>query len=220
MRRGRLLLSAGCGGSAPPTVSFSTTSTTGLATTSTVVTNTVPIDTLIGPEGIDYESNPALAPANPRLTGEPIAGVQCQSLRQLAYQSHTHLQMYVRGHPRALPGGIGMVKPSLSQTAGGPEFTAPACYYWLQTITQDGVIATQSPLRRTFTLGQFFSIWGQPLSRETLGPARGHVTAIVDGRRWHGSPRSIPLREHESIELAAGRPVPAFKAVDWSASNL
>jgi hypothetical protein len=219
------LLLAACGGSGqavtfsvssttPTIVSTSTTGTTGTATTS------VPIDALLGPDGMDFESNPALSAPPVDQTGSSINGIQCQSLRQRAYQLNSHLQVYVDGRPKALPGGIGMVQPSLSQTQAGPVFTSSTCYYWLYTVTQDGVIQVGSPVPRNYTLGEFFKIWGQPLSRNAVATATGRVTAIVDGKRWRGDPRAIPLVEHEAIELAVGRPVPRFHTVDWSSSDL
>jgi hypothetical protein len=94
------------------------------------------------------------------------------------------------------------------------------CAYWLQTGSANGVIDVRSPVRRTFTLGEFFDIWGQPLSHDRVGPAHGRVTAIVNGARFHGDPRDLPLREHDSIELAVGTPVPAFHPLDWTHSEL
>lgn len=228
-------LLAACGDSGQAVRLSATTTTAQASATGTgASTGTVAIDDLIGPQGIDYEANPALASALPSsggssgsggssdsgATGDTIDGVQCQTLPQLAYQANAHLQVYVDGRPRALPGGIGLVKPSLHQTSGGPMFAATTCYYWLHTLTQDGVIEVASPVDRRFELGQLFAIWGEPLSRGRVASAVGRVTAIVNGRRWRASPTEIPLREHETIELAIGRPVPAFVAVDWSTSDL
>lgn len=214
-----ILLSA-CG-STQPTITFSS-STTPSTPTGTTGTDTtpVPIDTLIGPQGIDYEANPALVSPGSDQTGLAIDGVQCQTLRQLAFRANSHLQVYVDGQPRALPGGVGMVQPSLSETSAGPVFSATTCYYWLHTVTQDGVIQAESPVSRRFDLGQFFAVWGQPLTADRVANAHGHVIALVDGKRWHGSLRRIPLTEHTVIQLDVGTPAPAFKPVDWATSDL
>jgi len=47
---------------------------------------------------------------------------------------------------------------------------------------QDGIIHVESPTARTYTLGQFFGIWRQPLDAQQVGPARGTLTVFVNGR--------------------------------------
>ena len=64
-------------------------------------------------------------------------------------------------------------------------------------------------MQRTYTLGDFFDVWGQPLDSTRVGPARGHVTAIVDGRVFEGDPRRIPLLAHAQIQLEVRRPLVA-----------
>jgi hypothetical protein len=183
-------------------------------------TTGVDISSLIGPNGLDYQSGKLLAPVVEQALPTPVDGILCQPARQLAYALYAHLTIYVHGHERSVPGGIGMFLPKAAQSAEGSYFIASECYYWLHTSTQDGVILVESPVQRQFTLGQLFKVWGQTLSSRRVATAGGEVTAMVNGHRWHGSPRAIPLREHSSIELAVGDPVPAFKAVDWTDSAL
>ena len=77
---------------------------------------------------------------------------------------------------------------------------------WLHTHSADGIIHTESPVERVYTLGNFFDIWGQQLNRSRVGPARGAVTAFFNGRVFTGDPRQIPLLAHSQIELEVGRP--------------
>jgi hypothetical protein len=60
-----------------------------------------------------------------------------------------------------------------------------------------------------YTLGDFFDIWGQPLTRRQVGSARGAVTALYNGRAYTGSPRDIPLAAHAQIQLDVGQPLVA-----------
>ena len=76
-------------------------------------------------------------------------------------------------------------------------------------------IHTESPVDRTYTLSDFFDIWGQPLNREQVGPAHGRVTALVNGRRFMGNPRAIPLLAHAQIQLEVGRPYVAPEAITF-----
>jgi hypothetical protein len=66
----------------------------------------------------------------------------------------------------------------------------------------------ESPIQKTFTLGNYFDIWGQPLSSTQVGPATGTVTAYVDGKKFTGDPRDIKLGEHVNIQLDVGKVVP------------
>jgi hypothetical protein len=215
---------AACGGSleSRQTTSQPTTPVTFSVTVATP-TSTVPEPTAKsypGPQGLPIETGPFLAPAATTRLGAIVDGIQCVSLAQMAYTSYAHLQVYVDGHPRALPGAIGLVRPVAELTADGLLFSPRICMYWLHTRAADGLIEAQSPVPRVFTLGEFFKIWDQPLSRTRVGPARGPVTATVNGRRWHGKPANIPLREHADIELAVGHPVPAQWRADWAGTGL
>lgn len=215
---------AACGGSLE--TQSSTTSPATPVTFSVTVptpTSTVPEPTAtsyVGPQGLPIQTGPFLAPATTTRLGSITDGIQCVSIAQMAYTAYAHLQVYVRGRPRALPGGVGMVGPVAKITPQGLLFSPRTCMYWLHTRAADGLIAAQSPVPRHYTLGQFFRIWDQPLSSHRVGPARGVVTATVNGRRWHGDLTRIPLREHTDIQLAVGRPVPANVPVDWSGTRL
>ncbi len=206
----------------------------GSTTSTTTVTVTVPVtftasipapattvpepasSTYPGPDVVPVEVGPFLAPATTTALGRRVNGIQCDYLRQLAYRTYAHLQVYVNGQPRAIPGGVGMVDAYPGRTGYGPIFTAGACYYWLHTRAADGVIQVESPTARTFTLGDFFAIWNQALSRTRVASASGPVSVLINGHPYHGNPAAIPLREHEQIQLAVGSPVPGFQPIDWT----
>jgi hypothetical protein len=215
---------AACGGrlEAPPPKATSTPPAT-FSVSVTTPTSTVPEPTAKsypGPQGLPIQTGRFLAPASTTQLGPVIDGIQCVSLAQLAYTSYAHLQVYVNGRSRALPGAVGLVGPVAKVTTQGLLFSPRICMYWLHTRAADGLIEAQSPVARNYTLGEFFRIWRQPLSSRRVGPARGAVTATVDGKPWRGDPRTIPLREHTQIQLAVGRPVPAWAPVDWTGTGL
>jgi hypothetical protein len=173
-----------------------------------------------GPEGIPLEQGTLLAAASTSATGQPVDGVSCEASEQVVYHIHTHLAVYVDGRLRPLPAGVGIVEPVPQQSAHGAFDQASRCYYWLHVHAQDGIIHVESPTRATYTLGQFFAIWRQPLSRSQVGPARGAVTAYVDGKTFTGDPATIPLEEHEVVQLDVGTPAVAPQPVDWSHAQL
>ncbi len=173
-----------------------------------------------GPEGIPLETGPALAPASTAADGAPVDGVQCEASEQVAYHIHSHLLVFVNGQPRSLPSGIGLVTPVVQNTAQGAFASASRCYYWLHVHAGDGIIHVESPTQQIYTLGQFFALWHQPLSSDAVGPATGAVTAYVNGKPFTGDPRTIPLKDHEAIQLDVGTPAPAPVPVDWSHARL
>jgi hypothetical protein len=162
-----------------------------------------------GPEGPPIESGANLAPAGSPSPGESVDGIQCQSGEQVAFHHHAHLTIFVNGHSQRVPYGVWIADPQLQPGLGVPFVGAGACFSWLHTHAADGIIHVESPVQRTFTLGNFFDVWGQPLSSTQVGPAKGKVTALYDGRVWTGNPRDIPLREHSQIQLEVGRPLVA-----------
>jgi hypothetical protein len=173
-----------------------------------------------GPEGIPLETGAPLAPGATPAMGATVDGVQCDSSEQVAYHVHSHLAVYVDGQERALPAGVGIVEPVTQQTPAGPFDGASRCYYWLHVHTGDGVIHIESPTAATYTLGQFFDLWGQPLTTNRVGPATGALTTYVDGKRFFGDPRTIVLGSHRDIQIDVGSPAPLPKAVLWSRSEL
>jgi hypothetical protein len=157
-------------------------------------------------------SSPSNPPTGPLLAsvasfdsnspGAPVDGIQCQSNEQLVYHIHAHLAIYVDGSPRSIPMGIGIAPPRQTAAgATGPFVVSGSCFYWLHAHTSDGIIHVESPSPRTYTLGNYFDLWHQPLSPTQVGPAQGPVTAYVNGKVFAGNPRDIPLGNHTRIQL-------------------
>jgi hypothetical protein len=174
----------------------------------------------LGPEGIPIEQGTILAPASTAATGQPVDGIKCESAEQVAYHIHAHLAVFVGGQLRPIPLGIGIVEPVVQQTPTGGFAQASRCYYWLHTHVQDGIIHIESPTHTIYTLGQFFDEWKQPLTANQVATARGAVTAYLNGVRYTGNLRSIPLNAHSVIQLDVGSPAVAPRPVDWSHSSL
>jgi hypothetical protein len=171
-----------------------------------------------GPEGVPIPNAPALAPARVLTNGEQIDGITCQASEQILFHIHAHLTIFVRGAARQVPAGIGIAPPYTTDATPSGAFVAGAtCYMWLHTHAADGIIHTESPIDRTYTLGDFFDIWGQPLDQDHVGPAHGSVTALLNGRVFSGNPRSIPLLAHAQIQLEVGKPLVAPEQISFPA---
>jgi hypothetical protein len=166
----------------------------------------------LGPELIPIPNAPSLAPpASKASPTHTVDGIKCQRDEKLVFHIHAHLTLFVGGKARSLPGGIG-VWPKLEKQSGLPGqfvLTQGECLSWLITRFSDGLVHIEAPVKRSFVLGELFDVWGQPLGPNVLGPAKGKVTAIVDGQVWDGDPRRIPLTSHAQIQLEVGRPLVA-----------
>jgi hypothetical protein len=138
--------------------------------------------------------------------GHPVDGISCLAGEQLAFHIHAHVTVLFDGVARQIPGGIGISSPQASATPEGPFVSGGRCFYWLHTHAADGIIHIESPVRRIYTLGDFFDVWGQRLSPSQVGPLRGPVVAFYNGRRYAASPRQIPLTAHAQIQLEIGSP--------------
>lgn len=154
--------------------------------------------------------------AAPPAAGQPaqgaaVNGIPCESMEKLTYHVHAHLAIFANGQGVAIPANIGIVTGK--------------CIYWLHTHDASGVIHLEAPQPREFTLGDFFAIWRQPLSRtQVLGfkadaatpaattpeaQAAHSLQFFVDGQPFTGDPRTIALGAHTLVQINYGPPFPA-----------
>jgi hypothetical protein len=141
----------------------------------------------------------------------PVNGITCDALESTVVHIHVHLAVFVDGEEIQIPYGVGVGQPmQVADTPAGPFVEDGTCFYWLHTHTEDGVVHIESPSRRTFTLGDFFDIWQQPLSPTQVGPAHGEVIVYLNGERVAINPHEIPLTQHALIQLDVGGDVPPY----------
>jgi hypothetical protein len=170
----------------------------------------------LGPEDVPIPEAPALGRTRLVATGRQIDGISCQSREQVLFHIHAHLTFFVGGAARQVPAGIGIARPyQVEETPRGAFVAGASCFMWLHTHAADGIIHTESPVERTYTLGEFFDIWGQPLDRNRAGPVHGRVTALFNGRVFTGNPREIPLLAHAQIQLEVRRPLAAAEQITF-----
>ncbi len=146
----------------------------------------------------------------------PTTSIPCDQLEQTQVHYHAALQILHQGRAVSIPTTVG-------RTA--------LCYYWLHMHTgEPGIIHVEAPNDHTFTLGDFFAVWGasggksQPLdsthvSSFVLAPDQ-KLLVYVDGGKgegpqpFTGDPKGIVLANHEVITLEISPPAvvppPAF----------
>jgi hypothetical protein len=174
----------------------------------------------MGPEGVPIPSAAALAGTASKATGQAVDGISCDTSEQTLFHIHAHLTIFVNGVPRQVPAAIGIPGAVAQQTSAGPFIGSGTCFYWLHTHAADGIVHIESPVQRTYRLGEFFDEWGQPLGPDQVGPAKGHVTVIYNGKVFEGNPRDVPLTAHAQIQLEVGTPLVAPESISWTGTGL
>jgi hypothetical protein len=130
--------------------------------------------------------------------GQTVDGVKCNRTEQLTYHVHAHLSLIANGSPEALPALIGI--------PGGATGT-PQCFYFLHTHDTSGVIHIEAPAKTAFTLGQFFAVWGQPLSKSQATNLKAPLHVFVGKKAYTGNPANIKLTPHGLITIESGKTV-------------
>jgi hypothetical protein len=151
--------------------------------------------------------------------GQPVDGLSCygprnQSTLQYIYHAHTHLAIYKDGVRLAIPQLVGVV--------GDDAAFNTTCFYPLHTHDATGTLHIEPLNNDRMTLGQFFNIWGQPLTRTNVaGQLNTPVVIYVrDGgnlRIYQGDPAAVELKSYRSIVIQLGAPltqVPSFELAD------
>lgn len=143
------------------------------------------------------QTGPAPWSANTAGLAERLRAIGVPPLSPLegtAVHIHQLLDLYVDGRKVTVPAGIG-IDPAVG--------FAP-----LHTHDPSGVLHVESPTVRTYTLGQFFAVWGVRFTPSCLGGycAGGgrQLRVFVDGKPVRGDPTAITLEPHQEIVIAVG----------------
>lgn len=116
----------------------------------------------------------------------------CPNEINVAYHIHPHLNITARGARQTIPANVGI---------------APGCIQSLHTHDTTGTIHVESRVVRDFTLGEFFQVWGQPLSRDrvwTFGPEPGFEVRMTVNGVPSSAYGSLVLRDGQWIDLDYG----------------
>lgn len=137
----------------------------------------------------------------------PVDGVACAPT--VVYHIHALLSVYQDGQRLALPDSIGR---------------GSGCNYEMHTHDGSGVMHIETNVEKVFTLGQFFALWGQPLSATSVAGLPGKPTFyIIDKEkvtRFTGDPATITLDAHREIVVVTGTPPTQVPRWDWNTSGL
>jgi hypothetical protein len=109
-----------------------------------------------------------------------------------ALHVHQHVDVFVNGKRVIVPAGIGI----------GDGFISP-----LHTHDASGVIHVESPTVRSFSLAEFFAVWGVRLTKTCLADecGAGELHLFVNGKPA-ADPNRIVLTQHLELAVAFGPP--------------
>lgn len=138
-------------------------------------------------------------------TGADVDGLTCAPGMSVNYHVHAHLAIVNNGTRLALPKNIGILS---------------SCDYEMHTHDQTGIIHIEAPSVKNFTLGDFFDIWGEPLTSTNVAGITGNVVAYIndngEARRYMGDLRAITLTSHRDVTLQIGTPaVSTLSTYSW-----
>ncbi|TML31303.1 MAG: hypothetical protein E6G24_12110 [Actinobacteria bacterium] len=108
---------------------------------------------------------------------------------------HAHLDIYVNGKHETVPGQIGIYD--------GQFLTD------LHTHDATGVMHVESSTKRTFSLGEFFGVWGVRLTNRCVGGYCKPQTpwrTYVNGAPYAGDPSKLVLIKHQEVAIVVGKP--------------
>lgn len=201
-----MLLLAGCGGSDDDADTAATTTTPAAAE----VELGPPLDEIASLPGA--LKTPPPWPANTERLQQRLRAIGLAPLTEegQALHTHQHLDILVDGDPVEIPGDLGIGEGFIS------DLHTHASY-------PPGIIHVESPTQARFSLGQFFAVWGVPLSATCIGSLCEEgdkaLKAWVNGKPVTADPTRIVLEDHQQIVLAYGTPAqepdPVPSSYDW-----
>jgi hypothetical protein len=122
-----------------------------------------------------------------------IIGLPAMSEEGTVMHAHQHLDVFIKGKTVPVPAFIG----------APPQFITT-----IHTHDKNGEIHIESPTVQTFTLGQFFDIWGVRFTSKCIGSycedQQNSIKVFVNGKAASGDPRSIELTDQLEIVIAYG----------------
>ncbi len=130
-------------------------------------------------------------------SGLTIDSIQCDIVEHFNFHIHSRLEIKIDDRPIVVPGGIGII----------PE----KCIYWLHTHDDTGTIHIESPIEKTFTLGQFLNIWEAFDNSSAIQDITNNILNVTDvdanGKQIGGITdyRDIGLKDNATTSINFSR---------------
>lgn len=148
---------------------------------------------------------------SPQTDGAPIGRFNCVINPPQSLAFHAHLSILVNNEFQKIPTYLG----------ASPQPTTH-CFYAIHTHDSSGKIHVTPAAPGTFTLGDLFEIWGQPLNNTNVAGITGlpveiyvtdnGTTTRVEDTDWG----NIELRDHREITIALGTSLAEIPNFTWT----
>jgi hypothetical protein len=143
--------------------------------------------------------------------GDPMGGLDCHPDVAAPIDITAHVSVFVNGEATAFPGQVGIVKKANNTT----------CVYAIHTHNSSGKLHVKSDAAATYTLGQLFSIWGEPLENTNLAGLTGMpiVIYVTDNgvvTEVDSDWQNIELMSHREITIQVGTPISEIPNYTWA----
>jgi hypothetical protein len=142
--------------------------------------------------------------------GEPVQDIPCVLNVPNNYHVHTHVSIFLDGVALAVPSNIG-IHPQMPSR----------CFYLMHTHDKSGKIHLEADAPRSFTLGQLFEIWGQPLETGDVAGLTGQPIKVYSTENatvtevttdW----KAIELTTKKLITIQVGTPITEIPNFTWN----
>jgi len=144
-------------------------------------------------------------------TGAAVQGVPCAAPVE-TFHIHSHLSIIVNGEAQAIAANTGII-----------DTASLDCHYYIHTHDRSGKLHVEAPAAGTFTLGQYFAIWGQPLTATNVAGITGmpqtiYITENSTVTQFTGDPATIELASHRHIAIVLGTAITQVPYFTWTAN--
>lgn len=148
--------------------------------------------------------------------GSDVGGLPCLVNMPETYHVHAHLSIFLNGDQLIIPKQIGIPRDSNGNDK---------CFYSIHTHDETAEIHVEAPAAATFTLGQLFAIWGQPLDTTNVNvggivglPITIYVVDEGDTKAtvYTGDAKSLELKRHRQITIQIGTAITTIPVYDFA----
>jgi len=149
--------------------------------------------------------------SDPQTDGAAIGSFNCVVNPPQTYHVHSHLSIILNNEALAIP-----------QYVGAAPSGSTHCFYPIHTHDSSGKIHVESTAAGTFTLGNLFDIWKQPLTNTDIAGisglpieiyvTEGGVVTKVEEADW----KNIELKDHREVTIGVGTTITEIPNITWT----
>lgn len=128
----------------------------------------------------------------------PVDGIECGRMEGSGFHIHSFLNIFIDGKPYTVPGLVGITNE---------------CFYWLHTHDTSGIVHIESPVKKNFTLGQFFDLWNKKPAEaqnftKAISNSKDSLNVYVNGSKVANETnyKDLVLNAHDVISMVYGKP--------------